>query len=389
MKNIKKEITFFYNEGFEKIHWNAVKTEADNRGYLTTFSGNMNKKAEIGFYCSDYNKPENSKLSVAMLHGMDQGRNRWPNIWRDWPWHKFDIGLLPGKTWSDRWKSIAQDPYAHPKIAVCEVGSPKADEIFKEYRKFQQKVKKILLGLDLPYDRTVLYAPSFETDNKQKDIMKLLSGTKTNLLIKHRLITDRDKNREPDIWENIKKAHNELSDDQSHIRILSPEESIMTCLGLCDVLVTDESSVAYEALLFNKRAFTFNDWVMRTNNTEEARPVNPPSGIVSVVTKENFREFICNYSKKTNLFTESKKRNEVFSHIGHSSEKIIDIIDSILEEGKIEDIVISNKKVQTWMIPIRFFGKKISKILPKTFRLHVRSKLKNVKFMRSYFGSAN
>jgi hypothetical protein len=38
------------------------------------------------------------------------------------------------KTWSDRWKSVAQDPYAHPKVAVCEVGSPKADEIFKEIK---------------------------------------------------------------------------------------------------------------------------------------------------------------------------------------------------------------------------------------------------------------
>ena len=56
----------------------------------------MNEKAEIGFYCSDTNKPENSKLSLVMLQNGSR-RTRWPNMWRDWPWHKFDIGLLQEK----------------------------------------------------------------------------------------------------------------------------------------------------------------------------------------------------------------------------------------------------------------------------------------------------
>ncbi len=389
LKNIKREITFFYDEAVEKVHWGHVKLEAIQRGYSTCFSKNMDQKAEIGFYCSDNNKPENSKLSFVMLHGMDQGRTRWPNIWRDWPWNKFDIGLLPGKTWSERWKNSAFDPYAHPKIAVCEVGSPKADEIFANKYLFQEKVDEIARELNLPFDKTVLYAPSFETDNKQKDIIDLLQSTKTNILIKHWLISDDDKKSFPDVWTNIQNACKDISDHQTHIRILSPEMSIMTCLGLCDVLVTDESSVAYEALLLNREVFTLKNWMMRTNNVDEPRPVDPPSDIVNKVDREELKEFMTKYNKKAGVSGMNTKRDDVFSHLGSSSEKIIDIVDAALIGDEFQNIVVSNKKVKKWLIPIRFIAKTVSSILTETLKIQIRNFLIHKKFMGSYFGKSS
>lgn len=386
MKNIKKEITFFYNEGVEKIHWTNLVSEAKNRGYITSFSNDMNEKAEIGFYCSDTNKPENSKLSLVMLHGMDQGRTRWPNMWRDWPWHKFDIGLLPGKTWVDRWKTVSQDPYAHPKIGVFEVGSPKADEIFTNMDNFKKEISSLSTSLNLPFDKTVLYAPSFETDNKQIEIIKLLEGTDTNILIKHWLISDDDKNNFPDIWNNIQNACKQITEKQSHIKVLSPKLSIMTCLGLCDLLVTDESSVAYEALLLNKKAFTLKNWGMRTNNLDQPRPVNPPEGIVSKISEEKFKEFILNYNRRKDSVEMHVKREANFSHLGCSSKNIIDIVDSVLTGDKFKNMVISSKKVKKSLIPIRFFIRLMSKIFPKNIRLQIRSFMIQKKLMGSYFG---
>ena len=389
MKNIKKEITFFYNEGVEKIHWINLVSEAEKRGYITSFSNDMNEKAEIGFYCSNTNKPENSKLSLVMLHGMDQGRTRWPNIWRDWPWHKFDIGLLPGKTWVDRWKTVAQDPYAHPKIGVFEVGSPKADEIFKNTENFEKEISALSASLNLPFEKTVLYAPSFETDNKQIEIIKLLEGTKTNILIKHWLISDDDKNNFRDIWSNIQNACKQITEKQNHIRVLSPKLSIMTCLGLCDLLVTDESSVAYEALLLNKKAFTLENWVMRTNNSDQPRPVNPPKDIVCKISKEKFKKFFINYNSKNDKVEMRAKREANFSHLGCSSKNIIDILDSALNDDRFKNVVISGKKVKKKLIPIRFFIRLMSKIFPKKIRLQIRTFMIQKKIMGSYFGKAS
>ena len=299
--NVKKDITFFYHEEVEKTHWTSLNDEAQNRGYETRFSNDMDKKAEIGFYCSDHNNPENSKLSFVMLHGMDQGRNRWPNIWRDWPWHKFDIGLLPGQSWSNRWRASAFDPYAHPRLGVFEVGSPKADEIFFSASSFNNKINQLLKILNLPYDRTILYAPSFETDGKQKDIISLLRGKQVNLLIKQWIINADDKARHPDIWKNIKEANETILPSDNFIRVLPPDLSIMTCIGCSDILLTDESSVAYEALLLDLPSFTIDGWKIRTNNSELARPVKPAQNIVTSISKKDFLELIKDYKNEFEL----------------------------------------------------------------------------------------
>ena len=36
---------------------------------------------------------------------MDQGRSIWPNAWKKTRWDFYDIGLLPGKAWVNRWKA--------------------------------------------------------------------------------------------------------------------------------------------------------------------------------------------------------------------------------------------------------------------------------------------
>jgi len=381
---IKKDITFFYTEEIEKKNWTYLKEKASSQGYLTRFSNDMSRKAEIGFYCSDFNRPENSKLSIVMLHGMDQGRNRWPNIWRDWPWHKFDVGLLPGKSWADRWKRSASDPYAHPKIAVCEVGSPKADEIYKDKHQFEKQVDELAKKLNLPYKKTVLYAPSFETDGKQKDLMNLLRGTNTNLLVKHWLMSLDDQKNYPDVWNNIEEI-NTTALKENYIRILPPETSIMTCLGLCDILVTDESSVAYEALLLNLPTFSIKNWVMRTNNIETPRPVKPVKNVVNLVSKNELKEFIKNYNKEHGLDETTSMRDLNFSNLGNSSSKILELVEKILMGEEINDKLLSDKIINKKLIILRSLGK----VFPKRFKRIARKFLIDFKIMKGYFGETN
>ena len=383
-KKIKKDITFFYSEEIEKMNWYYLKKEAQSQGYLTRFSNDMSQKSEIAFYCSDSNEPQNSKLSIIMLHGMDQGRKRWPNIWRDWPWHKFDLGLLPGKSWSDRWERSASDPYAHPKIAVCEVGSPKADEIYNDKYQFNKKITELKQELNLPYKKTVLNAPSFETDGKQKDLINLLRGTQSNLLVKHWLISREDKNRFPDIWKNIEEACTD-SREENFVRILPPETSIMTCLGLCDVLVTDESSVAYEALLLNRPTFSIQNWVMRTNNSENSRPVSPVKDIVNLISRNELKEFIQNYNKEYWEQKTNSLRDLHFANLGNSSSKILEIVEQILMGEETSDKLSSDKIINKKMLIIRSLGK----LLPKQFKQIAKKLLVDFKIMKGYFGETS
>ena len=34
------------------------------------------------------------------MGGLDQGRVIWPNMWKEQPWDKYDIGFLPGNSWA-------------------------------------------------------------------------------------------------------------------------------------------------------------------------------------------------------------------------------------------------------------------------------------------------
>ena len=85
---MKKEITFFYLDEVEKWATKDIFEEATNCGYKVKYSKNQNEECEIGFFPQDKYVKTNSKLSVVMLHGMDQGRVNWPNHWSKEPWNK-------------------------------------------------------------------------------------------------------------------------------------------------------------------------------------------------------------------------------------------------------------------------------------------------------------
>ena len=53
------------------------------------------------------------------------------------------------------------------------------------------------------------------------------------------------------------------------------KSDIFTCLSAADLLVTDESSVLYEAMFFNMPTVIPNDWKMRINNINKPRNIIP------------------------------------------------------------------------------------------------------------------
>ena len=382
---IKKEITFYYQDHLEFQTWFTISNEAKNRGYSVIFSNNMDLKSEIGFYCSDFNKPENSKFSLVMLHGMDQGRVRWPNIWVTWPWNMFDIALLPGKEWADRWRECSWDPYAHPKVGVYEVGSPKADLIFDKQYEFEKKLQKIKDELNLPFEKTVLYAPSFETDGKQNDVVNAILDLNVNLLIKH-WVAEEDKNDYPDIWFNIQQANEKHTKMGSQIKVIDPKLSIMYCLGLVDLLITDESSVAYEALLFNINTISVNSWPMRMSNIVSPRLIQP-AAVAYTSTLESLSENIDKFIHYREEVNEVKYRDKHFSSLGLSAKKIMDLVDLSVNNLKPNNSIISAYKISRSLVWKRRIIYLMSRLLPRKLRKILLKIIMKNKFMERYLGS--
>jgi len=327
----KKQIAFFYQDNIERHNWEPLVHEAIRRGYEVLLTDNLNTSVEIGFYCSHENHPQFARFSVIMLHGMDQGRCRWPNMWIKEPWNKYDLGLLPGPSWVERWQECTTDPFVHPRKGVFQAGWPKADLIFNPVYNFWDKVKHLKTDLNLPYEKTILYAPSFETDNKQNDVVKCLGKQRMNILIKH-WITEDERDVYEDIWNNIAIANEEHLKSGHHIQILDPRLSIMYCLGLCDLLVTDESSVAYEALLFDLPTVSVSDWVMRINNSSSSRPVRPPKEIVFLTNRNNLANKINDLISSPDIKNEiSSKKDFYYSWLGESAKRVMDILEDQIE----------------------------------------------------------
>ena len=54
-----------------------------------------------------------------------------------------------------------------------------------------------------------------------------------------------------------------------------------------DLLITDESSVMYEALLFNLPTLVCSDWPMRTNNKNKPRKIKLDKSVSKITNKKN------------------------------------------------------------------------------------------------------
>ena len=329
MKNnkLKKKITFFYSDHIEKSTWLNLKERSEIRGYKTNFSKNLEKKAEIGFYNHDQNLENKAKLSIVSLHGMDQGRTSWPNAWRKTRWDLYDIALLPGKKWVERWKISSDDNNAIPKKGAYEVGWPKSDNI--DSKIFKDKVRKIKKKLN-PQKKTILYAPTFETDDKQLDILNLAKKLKLNLIIKH--WTSKDDKIYSDIFKNTVKMNKISKKEYKDTYIFPPKSNIFLYLASADILVTDESSVMYEAMLFNVPTVIPNSWNMRISNSTKPRKIKPSTDAYLSCSLEdlpkNISYILENKNKIRKIIEKQKFLN--FSYIKKSSDRILDLLDKMI-----------------------------------------------------------
>ena len=127
---LARDITFISGTcGGEFFNIKPIAEEASRRGFHVHFTEDRYAKAEIGIYSQHICHPENSKFSVILLHDMAQGSDSWPNLWEVERWNNFDIGILPGRSWAERWTDCSCFYYTHPRSGVYELGYPMSDTI--------------------------------------------------------------------------------------------------------------------------------------------------------------------------------------------------------------------------------------------------------------------
>jgi len=104
-----------------------------------------------------------------------------------------------------------------------------------------------------------------------------------------------------------------------------------------DVLVTDESSVIYEALLFNLPSISCQDWPMRINNKNKPRSIKKDKSVCIYTSRKNLAKklsYIFSNLTKYKSIARNKK-NKHFSYIYESSKNISSFLDNYpLEEKK-------------------------------------------------------
>ena len=329
-----RKITFFFSEESHFLAMQPVAQAAMARGYETDFSKDFQQPVEIGVYCNHKPDATNARFSIVMLH--DLGQEQWPecpstepNFWSLSPWNAFDIGILPGRAWSECWHSVSTLAGARPRLGVFELGWPKADRVFRDRTAFSKEVAQLRQTLQLKDRPSVLYAPSWENDGKQDDFVRSLTHTPVNLLIKqYRWPDEINQTR----IREITAPYQGLAGDG--IYVVDPGVDIMSVLALSDVLVSDESSCLIEALLFEVPGIGVTDWPMPTvtwwDNQVPRFAEPPPCAIKTSRAELGIAVEHALRSRGELLPRLRQHRDHYFSHLGQSSVLIIDVIDAAL-----------------------------------------------------------
>ncbi len=330
--DVGKKITFFYTDKGEYYNLAPLAEEAKQRGYEVEMTGEIKKAAEIGVYCQHVCYPENSKFSVILLHDMAQGHNRWPNIWEIERWNKFDIGILPGQMFANLWKKCGELFYANPRYGVYAAGYPKSDIVKSD--ELNDRVEEVRNALQLKHSFSVLYAPSWENDQKEDDFVRALVSLPVNLIIKqahwpahYQFVID-----------NITEMRTLHDGKYENVYYIEPEESIMTALKLCDMVVSDESSVMAEALMFDKVSVAVTDWTIP--DTNPPRLASVPMDYVIRCKRVELRETVEKIlNNKMDFSDKLEMGRSIFGNRGNVCKDILDMIEYYTGRGDCDDFM--------------------------------------------------
>ncbi len=323
---MERSVTVFLADEMQRLAVEPIADQARECGYNVNISYDSTEPCDIGIYC-DHVSPDqewpNAEFSAIMLHGMDQA---WYKLWVDEPWELFDVGFVPGQSTAERWQSYSYMPRARPTHGVYEVGWPKSDEIFTDA--FENTVTEFAAQFDFNHDLTLLYAPTSEINEKLTSFIKAAENLDVNLLVKHAP------------YEGVDQLQNnqEMYDrhgDHPDVHIVDPDVDIIKPLELADVLVSDSSSVQFEALLLDAPVVAVMDWQIQKKNDDQPKYPRKPNKFEFVHRTTQSELDATLQSIVDDLETERdqirKYRAYHFSHMGAAADMTLDVLEALVE----------------------------------------------------------
>lgn len=337
----KLTFVFISNEIIINHTWKPLVEECIKRGHNTIFSTNGKTNGDVGFYCEDSSLPGNQKITIISINGLDQDhvvRPNYTNWFKNENWGFFDLGVTPGPRWSRGWLTSKKSIGITPRIGVGEIGWPKSDGLFSDG---DPALKKLIS----PHLRRVLYAPQTEQDGKQTEVIVSLKDRNIALTIKH-WETEELKSKYPDLltddYLNNLYKENEKAGKEDWVTLLDPNSNFIDALKNCDLLITDQSSVLYEAALCGIPTVTVKGWKHACGECAGPQP-SPDICFASEpnMLGDSVEQIFSNY--KYWCEKAIKIRDDNYVNLGIASSKMIDLAEDAFY-GNISNIIYKNKK---------------------------------------------
>lgn len=329
-----KDVSLFFHVGdnTENQVWHNLIDLARSKGYSVTISQDKFVEADFGFYSSDLETPGSQRLSIVSINGIDQDHVVRPRHWEFFEkenWHKFDIGLLPGPHWFDGWSRSKERGCVGPRLGVFEVGWSKSDNLFVNGDPVDKK----------DFQFRVTYAPQTEQDHKQRSVVNAIASgdPKWSLKIKHWELLE-EQSKFPwlltdEYFENLKAENKYAKDKLKRVEVIDPRSNFIHLLPDTDLLITDQSSVLYEAMLCGIPTLTVENW---KHACGECPGPQPSPDICYVCDEKNLSEMI---NKIFNNYDDAKSkalelRSKHFTNLGNASQVILDLVNSRASKSK-------------------------------------------------------
>ena len=246
-------------------------------------------------------------LKVQVFHGLDDEVKGFYNITGF-----FDLYCTTGPVMTENYSVLAM----HKKhFLVRETGWPKLDPVYKNEWGFSdqkdQLIKQCKLIPELP---VILYAPTFPPKYTSApdllDSINKLKNCKYNWIIKFHSLMD----------QSIRERYKKL--ESNNFRVVD-ELNILPFMAGSDIMITDTSSVAYEFLHFNRPLITYQAIARRDKGIN----IQDPSELSPAIERS---------LNDPNEFSHNRESclQDIHPYFdGHSSNRMLKVIETILTEG--------------------------------------------------------
>ena len=260
----------------------------------------MSVLSEIGLFLGHHKKnvPSLAREPVIMLHDLGQAHNVWPNFWEKEPWNEYSYGLLPNQAWLNMYRTFP-DETKKPRKGVKVLGWPKSDQYYSTSGRPAGAPPAAFKNRRL----TVLYAPSWEFDNQQDQLVQSLRHLPVQILIKQHYWTGMGH------MERVNAMAKLHGTKYRNVTILNPKTRIFDALRHTDIIVSDESSTLVEGFFAGCYPISVTDWKI-----PDVNPPRPPSVPFPFVQKVQTKDLSSCIAELSNIEAFSGAISQAAAH---------------------------------------------------------------------------